>query len=108
MERCPLCKKAEMGKYWCRACHAVFVCPNPQCGAPVAKPPADSCSRCGLLFEDYILRRKMYRLCPKCRKKQGIADAQCRCGYWFNCPTCGHRVVSTSMLSCPRCATRLR
>ncbi|MBN2644515.1 MAG: hypothetical protein JXR59_03455 [Desulfuromonadaceae bacterium] len=109
MERCPVCKEMEKGKYWCRSCKAVFVCPNPRCGAEQKKRDAESCPQCGLIFEDYIVRRKMYRRCPKCKKKQGLSETQCRyCGYWFQCPTCGHRVVSTSMLSCPRCATRLR
>jgi hypothetical protein len=50
----------------------------------------------------------MYRQCPKCKKKQGLSEPQCKhCRYWFNCPTCGHKVPSTSMLTCPRCATSL-
>ncbi len=108
MEKCPECHEPQKGKYWCRNCKRVFVCPNPQCGVEISTA-RDSCPRCGLLFEDYIVRRKMYRRCPKCKKKQGLSDNQCRsCHYWFTCPTCGHPVTSTSMLSCPRCATRLR
>jgi predicted RNA-binding Zn-ribbon protein involved in translation (DUF1610 family) len=48
----------------------------------------------------------MYRQCPKCNKKQGLSEIQCKfCKHWFNCPTCGHKVPSTSMLTCPRCGT---
>ncbi|MBE0597793.1 MAG: hypothetical protein IH614_11030 [Desulfuromonadales bacterium] len=108
MEKCPVCKELKKGKFWCSGCGAVFTCPVPACGAEIRKPQDPSCPRCGLLFADYIQGRKMYRQCPKCRKKQGLSESQCKfCKYWFMCPTCGHKVPSTSMLTCPRCATRL-
>lgn len=109
LEKCPVCKEVKKGKYWCSNCMTVFVCPVQSCGAVIRNRDATECPRCGLLFADYLEHRKMLRLCPKCKKKQGLADPQCKsCKYWFNCPTCGHRVPSTSMLTCPRCATRLR
>jgi predicted nucleic acid-binding Zn-ribbon protein len=109
MEKCPVCKEQKKGKYWCSACKAVFVCPNPNCSAQIRQHDASSCPRCGLLFEDYIENRKMYRQCPKCGKKQGLAEHQCKyCKFWFECPTCGHKVAATSMLTCPRCGTNLR
>jgi len=109
MEKCPVCKEMTKGKYWCKGCQTVFVCPNPRCEAPNHRRDAKICTRCGLLFADYVATSKMYRECPKCQRKQGLSDPQCRhCRYWFNCPSCGHKVPSTSMLTCPRCATNLR
>ena len=109
MEKCPVCKEMTKGKYWCKGCQTVFVCPNPRCEAPNHRRDAKICARCGLLFEDYVASSKMYRECPKCKRKQGLSDPQCKhCRYWFNCPSCGHKVPSTSMLTCPRCATNLR
>ncbi len=109
MEKCPVCKEVKKGKYWCSNCQTVFVCPVQSCGAENRKRDATECSRCGLLFSEYIKNRKMYRQCPKCKKKQGLSEPQCRyCKYWFLCPTCGHKITSTSMLTCPRCATSLR
>jgi hypothetical protein len=109
MEKCPVCKEEQKGKYWCKACKTVFVCPAPGCGAQIGKQGVEVCPRCGLLFKEYMESRKMYRQCPKCKKKQGLSEPQCKfCKYWFNCPTCGHKVPSTSMLTCPRCATPLR
>lgn len=109
MEKCPVCKEPQKNKNWCSACGTVFTCPSPTCGAEVSKRDAHACPRCGLLFADYLTHRKMYRQCPKCKKKQGLSEIQCKfCKYWFMCPTCGHKVPSTSMLTCPRCATSLR
>jgi hypothetical protein len=109
MDKCPVCKETTKGKFWCSSCKSVFVCPSPSCGAEIRKRDLTECPRCALIFADYIQHRKMYRICPKCKKKQGVAEPQCRhCRYWFQCPTCGHRVPSTSMLTCPRCATSLR
>jgi hypothetical protein len=109
MEKCSVCKEMTRGKYWCDSCHAVFVCPAPRCEAPNHRRDAKVCAKCGLIFADYITHRKMYRMCPKCKKKQGLSDPQCKyCRYWFNCPTCGHKVPSTSMFTCPRCGTSLR
>lgn len=109
MEKCPVCKEEQKGKYWCKSCKEVFVCPQQSCGADIRKRGAESCPVCGMLFADYLADRKMYRKCPKCKKKQGISDPQCKhCHYRFNCPSCGHKVPSTSMLTCPRCATSLR
>jgi hypothetical protein len=109
MDKCPNCKEFKKGKYWCTGCLTVFVCPNPGCGAPVSKRDATECPRCAMIFADYITNRKMYRFCPKCKKRQGVSEAQCKfCKYWFSCPSCGHKVPSTSMLTCPRCATNLR
>ena len=109
MDKCPVCKEMKKGKYWCSACKNVFVCPNPGCGAEVRKRGSQSCPRCGMLFADYIENRKMVRQCPKCKKKQGLSEFQCRhCKFYFLCPTCGHKVPSTSALTCPRCATSLR
>ncbi|OHB33088.1 MAG: hypothetical protein A2X84_02575 [Desulfuromonadaceae bacterium GWC2_58_13] len=109
MDKCPICKEEQKGKFWCKACKTIFVCPNQSCGAEILKKDIETCPRCGLLFKDYMDSRKMYRQCPKCKKKQGLSEAQCKyCKYWFNCPTCGHKVPSTSMLTCPRCATSLR
>lgn len=109
MEKCPVCKEEQKGKYWCKACKTVFLCPAPGCGAQIGKQGVEVCPRCGLLFKEYMESRKMYRQCPKCKKKQGLSEPQCKfCKYWFNCPTCGHKVPSTSMLTCPRCATPLR
>jgi predicted RNA-binding Zn-ribbon protein involved in translation (DUF1610 family) len=51
----------------------------------------------------------MYRRCPKCKKKQGLSEHQCRfCRHWFNCPTCGDKVSTNTVLTCPRCGTSLR
>ncbi len=109
MDKCPSCKQEKQGKYWCKNCKSVFLCPAQGCATENRNKDATECSRCGLLFEEYIRHHKMYRVCPKCKKKQGLSDPQCRyCRYWFNCPSCGHRVTSTSMLTCPRCATGLR
>ncbi len=109
MEKCPVCKEQKKGRYWCSACKTVFICPMPGCGVSVVRRDTESCPSCGLLFADYTAHKKMYRLCPKCRKKQGLAEQQCKfCRYWFNCPSCGHKVPSTSMLTCPRCAANLR
>ena len=109
MEKCPVCKEQARGKYWCSNCHTVYTCPAPRCEAPNHRRDAKVCSKCSLIFEDYITNRKMYRKCPKCKKKQGLSDPQCKyCRYWFNCPSCGHKVPSTSMMTCPRCATSLR
>jgi DNA-directed RNA polymerase subunit RPC12/RpoP len=108
MEKCPVCKEEKKGKYWCSACKTVFICPLPGCGATISNHDAQECPRCGLLFADYVNQRKMYRQCPKCKKKQGLNEQQCRhCKFWFNCPTCGHKVTSTSALTCPRCGTNL-
>ncbi|MDY6847769.1 MAG: hypothetical protein SV239_01360, partial [Thermodesulfobacteriota bacterium] len=109
MEKCPVCKQPQKGKFWCSHCKTVFVCPNPNCDTRISSRGLEACPRCGLLFADYIEKRKMYRICPKCKKRQGLSEIQCKfCKYFFNCPTCGHRVPSTSMLTCPRCATSLR
>ncbi|TYO97631.1 hypothetical protein EDC39_10934 [Geothermobacter ehrlichii] len=109
MEKCPVCKEQSKGKYFCKNCKTMFRCPVQSCEYEIRKRDLTSCPKCGLIFEDYINRKKMYRQCPKCKKKQGVSDPQCRhCRYWFNCPTCGHKVPSTSMLTCPRCATSLR
>lgn len=109
MEKCPVCKESKKTKYWCSACKSVFTCPVPTCGATVTKRDAEDCPRCGLIFSEYFSQRKMVRQCPKCKKRQGLSESQCKhCRYWFNCPTCGHRVPSTSALTCPRCATNLR
>ena len=109
MEKCPVCKEPKKGKFLCKSCGTVFVCPNPACEAEIRKRDATECPRCGLLFAEYRENRKMVRLCPKCKHTQGLSEPQCRfCRYWFNCPTCGHKVPSTSMLTCPRCATSLR
>lgn len=109
MEKCPVCKEEKKGKFMCKGCGTIFVCPNQACGAEIRKRNAEECPRCGLLFADYRESRKLVRLCPKCKRKQGLAEPQCKaCKYWFNCPTCGHKVPSTSMLTCPRCATSLR
>jgi DNA-directed RNA polymerase subunit RPC12/RpoP len=38
-----------------------------------------------------------------------LNEHQCRyCKFWFNCPTCGHKVPTTSALTCARCGTNLR
>lgn len=109
MEKCPVCKEESKGKYFCQNCKAVFLCPAQNCEFEIRKRDLDNCPRCGLIFADYIDKKKMYRMCPKCKKKQGVSDPQCRyCRYWFSCPTCGHKVPSTSMMTCPRCATSLR
>lgn len=109
MEKCPACKELKKGKYFCSACKTVFVCPNQACGAELRGRELEACPRCGLLLGEYVQNQKMYRQCPKCKKKQGLVDPQCRfCKYWFNCPTCGHKITSTSILTCPRCATNLR
>ena len=109
MDKCPKCKELKKGKYWCTACLTVFVCPNPGCGATIDKKDATECPRCAMIFADYVTNRKMYRFCPKCKKRQGVSEPQCKfCKYWFSCPSCGHKVPSTSMLTCPRCATNLR
>jgi hypothetical protein len=109
MEKCPICKAEAKGKYFCKSCKTMFLCPSQNCGYEIRKRDLTECPKCALLFEDYIENRKMYRKCPKCKKKQGLSESQCRhCRYWFNCPTCGHKVPSTSMLTCPRCATSLR
>ncbi len=109
MDKCPVCKEEKKGKYWCSACKTVFICPLTNCGTEIRQRDAKACPSCGLLFADYMETRKMYRECPKCKKKQGLSEQQCKyCRYWFNCPTCGHKVPSTSMLTCPRCATNLR
>jgi predicted RNA-binding Zn-ribbon protein involved in translation (DUF1610 family) len=110
MEKCPVCKEMKKGKYWCSACRTVFACPNPNCSNTTMRTrEVEECSRCGLLIMEYLDNRKMYRQCPKCKKKQGLSESQCKfCKYWFTCPTCGHKVPSTSMLTCPRCATSLR
>ena len=109
MDKCPVCKELRKGKHYCQSCRTVFVCPQPNCETEIYNRKARVCPRCGLLFDDYIDHQKMYRQCPKCSKKQGLSDPQCRyCKYWFNCPSCGHKVPSTSMLTCPRCATSLR
>jgi predicted RNA-binding Zn-ribbon protein involved in translation (DUF1610 family) len=51
----------------------------------------------------------MYRRCPKCEKKQGLSEQQCRyCHHWFNCPTCGSKISTNTVLTCPRCGTGLR
>lgn len=108
MDKCPVCNEMEKGKYWCKSCKTVFVCPAPNCGAKVGKKEAAECPKCALLFADYMAGRKLLRFCPKCKKKQGLSDPQCKfCKHWFCCPTCGHKVPSTSMLTCPRCATSL-
>ena len=109
MEKCPVCKEEAKGKYFCKSCKTMFLCPSQNCGYEIRKRELTECPKCALLFADYIEQRKMYRKCPKCKKKQGLSEPQCRhCRYWFNCPTCGHKVPSTSMLTCPRCATSLR
>ncbi|HKL48539.1 MAG TPA: hypothetical protein VJ882_02680 [Desulfuromonadales bacterium] len=109
MEKCPVCKEEKKGKYWCDACKTVFVCPMQNCGVQIRKRDAKECPQCGLFFEDFVERRKMYRRCPKCGKKQGLSESQCRhCNHWFSCPTCGHNIKTTSSLTCPRCATDLR
>ncbi len=109
MEKCPVCGEMKKGKYWCSNCKTVFVCPAPNCGAEIKKRGSEECPQCGLFFPEYLQNRKMYRRCPKCKKKQGLSEIQCKfCHYWFNCPTCGHRVQSTSMMTCPRCGTSLR
>lgn len=99
----------KKGKYWCSACKEVFTCPLQNCGAQIPRGEAKECPRCGLYFPEYQENRKMYRVCPKCKKRQGLSEPQCRhCHYWFNCPSCGHQVKSTSSLTCPRCASDLR
>ncbi len=109
MEKCPVCKELKKGKYWCKGCGTMFLCPNQGCGAEIRKRDGEECPRCGLLFAPYRETQKLVRLCPKCKKFQGLAEPQCKsCRYWFNCPSCGHKVPSTSMLTCPRCATSLR
>ncbi len=106
---CPSCKQELKGKYWCSNCKAVFKCPLPGCEADITKPDAKDCPRCGLFFEDYLSQRKMYRRCPKCKKKQGLSEQQCRsCRHWFNCPTCGDKIPANTLLTCPRCGTGLR
>ena len=108
MEKCPVCGEQTKGKYWCGSCKTVFVCPAPNCGFSIKKPGAEECPRCGLLFADYMEKRKMYKRCSKCKKKQGLAEMQCRyCRHWFNCPVCGHRITSTSAFSCPHCGNNL-
>ncbi|MBN1957062.1 MAG: hypothetical protein JXQ81_12570 [Desulfuromonadales bacterium] len=107
-KRCPKCGEPLKGEYWCHACKTVLKCPIPGCEATI-KPGATECPRCGLFFEDYLNGRKMYRRCPKCKKKQGLSEQQCRfCRHWFNCPTCGEKVSTNTVLTCPRCGTSLR
>lgn len=109
MQKCPVCKEPLQGKFWCQACHTVLVCPNPRCGAQQRKRDAASCPDCGMIFEPFITQRKKVRECPKCKKRQGLLEQRCQsCRFWFNCPTCGHKITSTSSLTCPRCATDLR
>ena len=31
MQKCPVCKEMQKGKFWCRSCKTVFTCPNPSC-----------------------------------------------------------------------------
>ena len=108
IKRCQKCEEPLKGEFWCSHCKAVFKCPIPGCGATI-KPGASECQRCGLFFEDYLSGRKMYRRCPKCKKKQGLSEQQCRyCRHWFDCPTCGEKVSTTTVLTCPRCGTSLR
>ena len=71
MEKCPVCNELKKGKFWCSACKTVFTCPMQNCGAEIRKQGTDSCPRCGLYFPDYVSNRKMYRRCPKCKKKAG-------------------------------------
>ncbi|HMB16359.1 MAG TPA: hypothetical protein VKN62_08585 [Pelovirga sp.] len=107
-KKCSQCGALLTGGYWCKECKAVFKCPIPGCEATV-KPGAQECGRCGLFFEDYLSQRKMYRRCPKCKKKQGLSEHQCRfCRHWFNCPTCGDKISTNTVLTCPRCGTSLR
>ena len=106
---CPQCKAELKGEYWCSNCKTVFKCPIPGCEARITKPGTEDCPRCGLYFADYLSQRKMYRRCPKCKKKQGLSEHQCRsCRHWFNCPTCGDRISTSTFLTCPRCGTSLR
>ncbi|WP_321367483.1 hypothetical protein [uncultured Desulfuromusa sp.] len=108
IKRCQKCEEPLKGEFWCSHCKTVFKCPIPGCGATI-KPGATECHRCGLFFEDYLNGRKMYRRCPKCKKKQGLSEQQCRfCHHWFNCPTCGEKVSTNTVLTCPRCGTSLR
>jgi hypothetical protein len=106
---CPNCKAELKGQYWCSHCKMVFKCPIPGCETAITKVGTEDCPRCGLFFADYLSQRKMYRRCPKCKKKQGLSEQQCRsCHHWFNCPTCGDRISKNTLLTCPRCGTGLR
>ena len=79
MDKCPVCKEEKKGKYWCSGCQTVFVCPHPNCAKTVRKRGAKECPECGLFFEDYMERRKMYRRCPKCKviKRHGRVMVIC-------------------------------
>lgn len=109
MSTCKECKQPLKNPAVCHNCRRVFICPSQSCATVISSHKLSACPRCGLLFPDYLDQQKKVRECPKCKRKQGLTDPQCHhCHYWFNCPSCGHKVPSTSMLTCPRCATSLR
>lgn len=109
MATCPECKQPLKNPALCEHCRTVFICPAQNCATTISSRKLSCCPRCGLLFADYLDSHKQLRECPKCKHKQGLSDPQCHhCHFWFNCPSCGHKVPSTSMLTCPRCAASLQ
>lgn len=109
MKNCPSCQQPMQNRFFCRECLCVLTCPNPNCNAANDDHKRTTCATCGLVFEDYIKFRKRYKMCPKCKKKQGLFENPCRhCRRWFHCPECGHGIDSSSVLSCPKCGRGLR
>ena len=128
---CPSCGAAVTGfESECPICHfkfgpdIKFECPV--CGQQVS-PGIKSCPACEVNFYriaakavDDVVERTTEQLleelitfeaglvkesgmkftCPNCSKLLRGDEG--------SCPSCGHKVPSTSMLTCPRCATNLR